>query len=83
MEENKKNIIISKYFSNQKIPKTTQKSHKNYIKISGGSNSKPLTNRQNYNQISSGSKLYNINGKSNKSANRSTLSFRHNSKEHS
>ena len=83
MEENKKNIIISKYFSNQKIPKTTQKSHKNYIKISGGSNSKPLTNRQNYNQISSVSKLYNINGKSNKSANRSTLSFRHNSKEHS
>ena len=83
MEDNKKNLIISKYFSNQKVPKTSQKSHKNYIKISGGSNSKPLTNRQNYNQISSASKMYNINPKSNKSANRSTMSFRYNSKEHS
>ena len=83
MEENKKNLIISKYFSNQKVPKSNQKTNKNYIKISGGSNSKPLTNRQNYNQISSVSKMYSINGKSNKSANRSTMSFRHNSKEHS
>ena len=81
MEDNKKKMIITKYFSNQL--KSNQKPKNYYSKINVANKNKPISNRQNINQISSVSKMYNLNGKNNKSINRSSLNLRHNSRDHS
>jgi hypothetical protein len=81
IDDNKKNDIISKYFTNQKICNSSIKQYKNYAKISGGSYNKPISNRKN-NQISFVSKIYNKDKKLNKSINRSTLNKRPCSKDY-
>jgi hypothetical protein len=80
MDENKKNIFMSKYFSNQKIINSFQKSKKKNTKIFG--DNKPISYRQKNNyQLSSASKVSTINVKSNKKINKSTLNFKSSSKE--
>ena len=81
IDDNKKNDIISKYFTNQKICNSSIKQYKNYAKISGGSYNKPISNRK-INQISFVSKIYNKDKKLNKSINRSTLNKRPCSKDY-
>ena len=80
MNENKKNIFLSKYFSNQKIINSYQKSKKKNINIFG--DNKPISYRQKNNyQIVTTSKVSTINVKYNKNINKSTLNFKNSSRE--
>ena len=80
IDDNKKNNIISKYFSNQKICDSNIKQYKNYSKISG--NYESISNRKNNHQNSFVSKIYQKDKKLNKSINRSTLNKRPCSKDY-
>ena len=80
IDDNKKNIIISKYFSNQKICDSNIKQYKNYSKISG--NYESISNRKNNNQNSFVSKIYQKDKKLNKTINNSILNKRPDSKDY-
>ena len=80
IDDNKKNIIISKYFSNEKICDSNIKQYKNYSKISG--NYESISNRKNNNQNSFVSKIYQKDKKLNKTINNSILNKRPDSKDY-